>query len=62
MSELCLNCLNKLMETNDTEKKYIISKEFDLCEECGEWKPVIISMKLRYMIQDMIFQNRYLQQ
>ena len=62
MSELCLNCLNKLMETNDTEKKYIISKEFDLCEECGEWKPVIIRMKLRYMIQDMIFQNRYLQQ
>ena len=62
MSELCLNCLNKLMETNDTEKKYIISKEFDLCEECGEWKPVIIRMKLRYMIQDMIFQNRYSQQ
>ena len=62
MSELCLDCLNKLMETNDTEKKYIISKEFDLCEECGEWKPVIIRMKLRYMIQDMIFQNRYLQQ
>lgn len=36
------------MDSNDPPEKYIISRELDLCEECGELKAVIIRMKRRY--------------
>ena len=37
------------MGTKDPPRKYIISREPDLCEECGEWKPVIIRVKWGYI-------------
>ena len=52
MAEFCLDCWNKRMNTNDTAKKYIISRELDLCEDCGEWKPVIIRVKRRYILAE----------
>ena len=36
------------MDTNDPPKKYIISKELELCEGCGEYKHVIVRVKDRY--------------
>ena len=36
------------MGSKDPPGKYIMSKEADLCEECGELKPVIIRIKRRY--------------
>ena len=42
MAEFCLNCWNRINETDDNEKEYIISKDLALCEGCGELKPVII--------------------
>ena len=42
MAEFCLDCWNKLNGTEDTEKEYVLSGELDLCEECGEWKRVIV--------------------
>ena len=45
MAEFCLDCWNKLNDSNFTEKEYLISREPDLCEECGEWKPVIIRVR-----------------
>ena len=42
MAEFCLDCWNKLNDANDKEENYIMSKELDLCEGCGEWKHVII--------------------
>ncbi|MBR5155412.1 MAG: hypothetical protein IKW62_02880 [Clostridia bacterium] len=50
MAEFCLNCWNKINKTNDNERKYIISKDLDLCEGCGEWKPVIIMERKAYYI------------
>ena len=57
MAEFCLNCWNRINKTEDNEKKYIISKDLDLCEGCGEWKSVIIMerkefymYKFRYFI------------
>ena len=50
MAEFCLECWNELMETNDPPKKYHISKELDLCEGCGQWKPVLIGIKWRYRV------------
>ena len=45
MAEFCLDCWNKLSKRNFTEKEYVLSKELDLCEECGQWKPVIIRVR-----------------
>ncbi len=43
MAEFCLECWNRINGTNDKKSKYIISKDLDLCEECGKYKKVIVS-------------------
>ena len=45
MAEFCLDCWNKLNKTQFTEKEYVLSKELDLCEECGQWKQVIVRVR-----------------
>jgi len=52
MAEFCLECWNRIMGTTDPPKKFILSKELDFCEECCEWKPVIIRVKRRYLIAE----------
>lgn len=46
MSEYCLDCWNEINETNDPKEKYILSKELDFCEGCGQWKPVIVRRRI----------------
>ena len=58
MAEFCLECWNKIMETSDPEAKYIISRELDFCEECGEYKHVIVAIKRRYLIKEWL-QERF---
>lgn len=36
MAEFCLDCWNKLNGFHKTERDYILSEEYDLCEGCGE--------------------------
>ena len=48
MAEFCLDCWNKINGTDDCERKYILSKHLDFCEECGEWKHVIIMERKAY--------------
>jgi len=43
MAEFCLDCWNKINEIESSERKYILSQELDLCEECSEWKHVVIT-------------------
>lgn len=52
MAEFCLDCWNRLMDCNDPPEKYVISGELDLCEGRGEWKPVIIRVRRRFLIAD----------
>ena len=42
MAEFCLECLNKFMESTATEREFVLSRDLDLCEECGEWKRVVV--------------------
>jgi len=56
MAEFCLECWSKINESKDIPKKYIFSKDLELCEGCGEWKTVIVverkfyyRYKLRYV-------------
>lgn len=43
MAEFCLDCWNKLNDKNDSKWRYVLSREMDLCEECGQYKRVIVS-------------------
>ena len=58
MSELCVDCLNKLMGTKDSARKYIVSRELDLCEECGEWKRIVICEKKQSIQHLKIFRKK----
>ena len=40
MAEFCLDCYNKLNDTNYSEAQ--VELEMDLCEGCGEWKTVVV--------------------
>ena len=44
MAEFCLECFNKYSDSEKLSKGDVIM-DFDLCEECGEWKPRIIKIK-----------------
>lgn len=62
MAEFCLDCWNKLMNKSDPPQKYRISRDLDLCEECGQLKPVIISERKNYQMFEwnkIFFQKRW---
>ena len=48
MAEFCPECLKKINKDDNTKIKYIVSDYCDLCDECGEWKPVVIGIKEIY--------------
>lgn len=60
MAEFCIDCWNKLNNTNHTVKDYYISKHLELCEGCAEYKRVIIMPKERidYFIGISSFFNK----
>ncbi|MBQ5321289.1 MAG: hypothetical protein J6K88_04450 [Oscillospiraceae bacterium] len=42
MAEICLDCANKVFKKSDKEYNYLMSDCLELCEECGEYKRVIV--------------------
>ena len=52
MSEICVDCFCKDSNGADNPKKFIISRYPELCEECGQYKRVIIRYKTRYILAD----------
>jgi hydrogenase maturation factor HypF (carbamoyltransferase family) len=46
MADFCLECWNKINETQDSKYRYVFSKDWDLCEECGQYTQVIIAERL----------------
>ena len=48
MAEFCLECWNKMNDTNHSKIKYIISKDCDVCEGCGQLKNVIVMERWSY--------------
>ncbi|MEE1154660.1 MAG: hypothetical protein UH241_05845 [Acutalibacteraceae bacterium] len=45
MAEFCIDCWNKINGTTYKENEYVISKELELCEGCGQYKNVIVMKK-----------------
>ncbi len=46
MAEFCAECFSKVFNEKATKRKYIFSKDPDLCDRCGEWKKVVV--RIRY--------------
>ncbi len=54
MAEFCLDCWNKINETSDSPHRYVLSDEEEFCEECGEWKQVIVAERLWSRLQKAV--------
>lgn len=53
MAEVCLDCFNKAMGEKHSKRRYIFSENLELCENCGEYKNVII-VERKYYYLNMI--------
>ena len=42
-AEFCLDCWNEMNGTHYTPEQVVL--EEDLCEGCGEWKPVVVGLR-----------------
>lgn len=42
MAEFCLDCYNKLNNSNLTEDDVVLDDDF--CEECAQWKECIVTI------------------
>lgn len=51
MSEICLDCLNRICQTEYEPWRYVLSDELDLCEECGQWKRVVVRERNLYFLR-----------
>ena len=64
MAEFCLDCWNKINETHNSKWRYVLSWNKELCEECGQYKRIIIvervwSRVLRTLAEAIVnIQNR----
>lgn len=51
MADFCLDCLNKLDNTNHSAKRFILSDYADLCEGCGCYKRIVIMERKYYYLR-----------
>lgn len=62
MAEFCKDCASKSLGLSKEEiRRAVFSREPDLCEGCGEWRPVLIEIKdnrLPKFVQMLLF-GRY---
>lgn len=48
MADFCVDCWNKINKTNYKPRKFMLSKELYLCEECGNYKHIILNERKYY--------------
>ena len=54
VAEFCLDCWNKLNGTKDLKWRYVRTWRKDFCEECEEYKKVIVVERRWSRIQKQI--------
>lgn len=45
MAEFCLSCWNRLNGRKDSAYQYVLSKDLDRCESCGQITHVIVKAR-----------------
>ena len=51
MAEICVECWEKINKQKFRKNLYVLSKDLDLCECCGQWNRVIISTRKNYCLR-----------
>ena len=59
MAEFCLDCWSSMMEIKPDAKKYVLTRQLEFCEGCGQYKHVIVRFKHRYCFR-LWFQKHFL--
>jgi len=57
MAKLCVKCYQQECEEMGepfAERGLVISKDDDLCETCGEWKPVVVRQKKLWFLYQLM--------
>ncbi|MBQ2889742.1 MAG: hypothetical protein IJE41_04740 [Clostridia bacterium] len=49
MAEFCLECFNKINETNYSKYDCVMSSDLCFCEECNEIKKVVIRIRRTFI-------------
>lgn len=55
MAEFCIDCWNKMNNSNYAENNFEVSDGLDLCEGCGEYKHVVICIKEKRSFLNRLF-------
>lgn len=53
MAEFCLDCWNELNGSHDTEREWVLTKDLNLCEGCGQWKQTILVARRGRLLYDL---------
>ena len=53
MAVFCLDCWNRLNGFQKTERDYVLSDDYDLCEGCGQFRPVIVFARKAKWLYDL---------
>lgn len=57
MAEFCVDCWNEINETKDPSEKFVLSREKELCEGCGELKRTITAIRRTWWIRKLLFRD-----
>ncbi len=58
MAEFCLDCWIEINEYENQPYKLILSKELDICEECGCFQKVVVGERKFYLFRKLAFDLR----
>lgn len=62
MAEFCLKCWSRINRAHYTERDYVLSRDLDLCEGCGEFCRVVVrerTCKFLYDLRQMLKTRRF---
>lgn len=55
MAEFCRDCfIETFRPSADEIRRIVMTKEYDLCEGCGEWKPVVSHIRRKSLLTTFI--------
>ena len=54
MAEFCRDCFLDMEGDDHFADKIILSRDPDICEGCGEWKRVVVDLRYRTLLDDII--------
>ena len=59
MAEFCLDCWNRINESHDTEKDWVLSEEPELYEGCGNYVPVIVTQRKGFSLFQFWWKEKF---